>query len=261
MFFIDLANGKTNCCGVEPSPQLIHFTGKQKEEFEFSFLLDSEPYTLPENSEIVILGDVAEHYNSPMFTAYGTISPDRQTVCFLINTFTAEYIQRVKASATPCFADICLRQLPDGEYKRLIRINAIADLKLDINALPPEPLNKYYTSKEIDALLKALKLDLKVSEVKAIMLEHHEEPYADLTIVNEDDQYKLNFTIAIPAGKQGEPGMPGEKGEPGEQGIPGEPGEPGIDGMTPQRGIDYWTDADIEEIREYVNSAVLNGEW
>ena len=55
--------------------------------------------------------------------------------------------------------------------------------------------------------------------------------------------------------------MPGEKGEPGEQGIPGEPGEPGIDGMTPQRGIDYWTDADIEEIREYVNSAVLNGEW
>lgn len=29
----------------------------------------------------------------------------------------------------------------------------------------------------------------------------------------------------------------------------------------PQRGVDYWTDADKQEIREFVTDAVLNGRW
>ena len=288
MFFIDLASGKTVNSGSELTPQLIHFTGKQKEDFEFSFLLNTEPYMLPGNSEIIILGDVAEHYNSPMFTAYGTISPDGLTAQFQINTFTEEYIKRVKASGTPCFADICLRQLPAGEYKRLVRFNAVADLKLDVNGLPPEPLKNYYTSKEIDELVKSVSLNFSVSETRAVMLEYGEEPYADLSILNEDNQYKLKFTIAIPAGEPGEPGEkgdkgdkgdtgePGEKGDKGDKGDPGEKGDKGDKGDTgakgdkgdvgepgysPRRGVDYWTTADIDEIQEYVNNAILNGEW
>lgn len=35
------------------------------------------------------------------------------------------------------------------------------------------------------------------------------------------------------------------QGEPGKDGPQGEPGVPGY---TPQRGTDYWTDADKEEI-------------
>ena len=35
----------------------------------------------------------------------------------------------------------------------------------------------------------------------------------------------------------------------------------GEDGYTPVRGTDYWTNADKEEIKAYVDDAILNGEW
>lgn len=38
-------------------------------------------------------------------------------------------------------------------------------------------------------------------------------------------------------------------------------GANGDAGYTPQREIDYWTEEDKEEIRNYVNSAILGGEW
>lgn len=38
-------------------------------------------------------------------------------------------------------------------------------------------------------------------------------------------------------------------------------GAPGADGYTPVKGTDYWTDADIAEIKAYVDNAILNGEW
>ena len=273
MFFIDLATGNTVNSITGQIPLQIHFTGKQKEDFDFSFFLNDQPYILPENSEIVILGDVAEHYNSPMFAAYGTISSDQQTAHFQINTFTEEYIKRIKASSTPCFVDICLRELPDGEFKRLIRFHAVADLRLDINSLPPEPLKNYYTKHEIDEMLKGTVLNFSAPEVNAIMLEYGEEPYADLSINNENNQYKLHFTIAVPAGKPGIKGDPGEKGAdgaPGEKGAKGDKGEkgdkgdtgaPGTDGYSPVRGTDYWTADDIAAIKRYIDDEIIAGEY
>ena len=41
----------------------------------------------------------------------------------------------------------------------------------------------------------------------------------------------------------------------------GETGEKGKDGETPERGEDYWTAEDIEEIKGYVDEAILNGSW
>lgn len=38
-------------------------------------------------------------------------------------------------------------------------------------------------------------------------------------------------------------------------------GTPGTNGATPQKGVDYWTDADKAEIKTYVDEAILNGEW
>ncbi len=32
-------------------------------------------------------------------------------------------------------------------------------------------------------------------------------------------------------------------------------------GYTPKRGTDYWTEADIEEIKKYVDDAILGGAW
>lgn len=41
----------------------------------------------------------------------------------------------------------------------------------------------------------------------------------------------------------------------------GAQGKDGADGYTPVKGTDYWTDADKREIKDYVDSAILNGEW
>lgn len=45
----------------------------------------------------------------------------------------------------------------------------------------------------------------------------------------------------------------GDKGDPGE---PGADGQPGKDGYTPQKGIDYWTEDDKEEIELHVEEIV-----
>lgn len=261
MFFIDLTSGDVVNSSGEKIITPIHFTSSQKEEFVFSFLNGNQPFILPENAQIVIAGDVAEHYPVPMFIAYGTVSADRKSAAFLINTFTEEYLQRVKASSTPCIVDISLYDQLNEQYKRLIRFNAVADLKLDITGRPPEPLRQYYTSEQIDELFTAREPEFSASEVRAVMLEHGETPYADLTVNKENNQYKLSFTIAVPAGKTGADGTPGLPGAPGENGAPGPQGEPGPTGYTPQKGIDYWTADDVSEIKSYVDSAILNGEW
>lgn len=65
-------------------------------------------------------------------------------------------------------------------------------------------------------------------------------------------------------GKQGAQGVPGEKGDPGVKGDKGDPGAPGKDGApgkTPVRGVDYWTDSDKDEIKQWVEDAILKREW
>lgn len=44
-------------------------------------------------------------------------------------------------------------------------------------------------------------------------------------------------------------------------GPQGPAGQDGQDGDTPVRGTDYWTAADIAQIKAYVDSAILNGAW
>lgn len=38
-------------------------------------------------------------------------------------------------------------------------------------------------------------------------------------------------------------------------------GPAGKDGVTPERGVDYWTEEDISTIKSYVDEAIINGEW
>ena len=61
-----------------------------------------------------------------------------------------------------------------------------------------------------------------------------------------------------PQGPQGEPGPQGPKGDTGPQGPQGPKGEPGY---SPVRGTDYWTAADIAQIKSYVDDAILGGAW
>lgn len=71
-------------------------------------------------------------------------------------------------------------------------------------------------------------------------------------------------------GDKGDKGDTGDTGPRGEQGIQGPKGDTGpagadgidgVDGYTPQYGVDYWTPADIEEIKSYVDEAILRGAW
>lgn len=41
----------------------------------------------------------------------------------------------------------------------------------------------------------------------------------------------------------------------------GSKGSKGTNGYTPVKGTDYWTNADKNEIKSYVDEAILNGEW
>lgn len=64
-----------------------------------------------------------------------------------------------------------------------------------------------------------------------------------------------------PAGPQGDQGIPGEKGDTGATGPQGPAGENGKDGYSPIRGTDYWTEEDKNEIKSYVDEAILGGAW
>jgi hypothetical protein len=49
-------------------------------------------------------------------------------------------------------------------------------------------------------------------------------------------------------GPAGEQGPAGDRGPAGADGQPGQDGAPGADGYTPQKGIDYFTQADVDAI-------------
>ena len=74
---------------------------------------------------------------------------------------------------------------------------------------------------------------------------------------------KNGNVIDIPAivGAPGEKGETGAQGEKGDKGDPGANGANGEDGYTPLRGTDYWTEADKDEIKSYVDTAILGGAW
>ena len=66
------------------------------------------------------------------------------------------------------------------------------------------------------------------------------------------------FTPAVSS--DGVIGWSNDKGLPNPQpvNINGKQGDPGY---TPQKGTDYWTEADIAQIKSYVDEAILGGEW
>ncbi len=81
-----------------------------------------------------------------------------------------------------------------------------------------------------------------------------------------------------PKGNPGEQGIPGPKGEDGAPGAAftydmftteqlaalkgpkGEKGDPGTNGTTPVKGVDYYTDADKQEMVQLVLAAIPSAE-
>lgn len=59
-----------------------------------------------------------------------------------------------------------------------------------------------------------------------------------------------------PVGPQGPKGDQGDPGPQGETGAQGPQGPAGADGYTPQRGVDYWTEADKQQMVQDVIDAL-----
>lgn len=92
-----------------------------------------------------------------------------------------------------------------------------------------------------------------------------------------DPKNGLNIELRVPRGQPGQPGGPvgpkGDKGDPftyddfteeqlaglvGPAGKDGSNGKDGQDGYTPQRGVDYWTETDKQEIVDSVLASFVN---
>lgn len=94
------------------------------------------------------------------------------------------------------------------------------------------------------------------AQINAITAEAKAGVSPDAKIVNNDGALVLQLTI--PKGDKGDTGATGAKGE---NGVDGADGKDGADGYSPVRGVDYWTDADVAEIKGYVDDAILGGAW
>ena len=62
-------------------------------------------------------------------------------------------------------------------------------------------------------------------------------------------------------GPRGEQGEKGDKGDTGATGPQGQTGQPGKDGYSPQRGVDYFTAADVADIVDAVVDRVVTETW
>ena len=90
-----------------------------------------------------------------------------------------------------------------------------------------------------------------------------EDGFSPIVVVEETDiGYDIIITdkektsrVSVKDGKDGADGKDGVDGKDGKEGADGK------DGYTPVRGTDYWTPTDIEEIKSYVDDAILGGKW
>lgn len=132
-----------------------------------------------------------------------------------------------------------------------------------------KPDDYVYTETEVkDYDDLAAQLSSLQEQVDSIPTDEYQLPVASADSlggikVGENLTISSDGTLGAPyaeKGEKGDKGDKGDKGEPGEPGQDGAPGKDGVDGQdgadgyTPQRGVDYWTTADIETIHSYIDT-------
>lgn len=120
-----------------------------------------------------------------------------------------------------------------------------------------KPDDYVYTETEVkDYDTLAAQLEELQEQVDAIDVDSYELPIASTSTlggikVGQNLTIAEDGTLAAPYSAKGDKG---DKGEPGQDGAPGKDGQDGADGYTPQRGVDYWTTADVEAIEAYIDT-------
>ena len=75
----------------------------------------------------------------------------------------------------------------------------------------------------------------------------------------EGTQEEWLDSLIGPKGDIGPQGPKGDKGLQGDIGPQGPKGDAGKNGTTPLKGVDYWTESDIQEIHSYIDSKIAEG--
>ena len=207
MYRIDLKTGESLTRTGKKSQQKIHFIEAQQQTVEITFINNRDTFIIPENAVITMAGDVAEDNHHPMFIAEGTVSSDRQSVIFEVNTYTEEYCQRIHSSNSLCLVDIYIKMHGEKHSKRLVRFTAFADARLYIEGAPPAPLSSYYTSNQIDDLLKNIPRAKSFNEPSIYIrtIAADQEAQASVTLTENESSIDLSFDFAIPSVSNGSP--------------------------------------------------------
>ena len=126
-------------------------------------------------------------------------------------------------------------------------INNIAGAVIDIeNEGVSTDLSNYYTKQEVEQKIDEVS-DIadgaKSDSLQAISTSESANTTAQQAKANADNAIEIAQSVRADANN----GVFN-----GKDGVDGENGEPGKDGYTPQKGVDYWTEADKEEIKEDV---------
>lgn len=88
---------------------------------------------------------------------------------------------------------------------------------------------------------------------EATSLPEGSSPTVSVSASGDDTEKVFSFTFGIPKGDKGEQGIQGPQGIQGVQGIQGDKGDKGD---TPQKGVDYYTEADKTEMVNSVLAAL-----
>lgn len=105
--------------------------------------------------------------------------------------------------------------------------------------------------------------DIAQNGVTDEQIERAVENYLSENPIGGVDETEVQRIVAdyISANKEE---LKGDKGDKGDKGEPGNNGINGADGYTPIKGIDYWTEEDKTEIKQYVDNQIggaLNGSY
>lgn len=134
-----------------------------------------------------------------------------------------------------------------------------------VAAIPKTDLTGYATEKYVDDAIAAIDIPEggEVEVIEEVYVGTTEPTNTDALIwINPEGSADTNLatTTYVDEAIAAIELTPGPQGEQGIQGIQGEPGKDGEDGYTPVKGVDYYTEAEKQEIINAVLAAIPSGE-
>lgn len=110
-----------------------------------------KPIQLNNAAKIMIAADTDYNLDTtPCFYSQGVIISDN-VVRFEINTYTVQYLDRVKYQNTTMYIQISMQL--DDKTSVLLQDVILAQPRVYVDGLPPSPVSQYYTKDETDQLL------------------------------------------------------------------------------------------------------------